>query len=115
MNIQKQDYSVIWDEEGACLTLSGTLRLMTREYRPLVELLEVLLRAPQQPPRLVIDVKDLRMINSSGLNVLSRFVIGLRQRTNTQVVLRGARASAWQGKILANFRSFLPSADVEFE
>lgn len=112
MEIRDKDYSVTWDERSGRLTLTGTLRLMTRDYKAIGDLLDSVQRQSALP-RLLIDVRGLLMINSSGLNTLSRFVLGLRGRPGTEVVFHGSRSIVWQTKTLANMKSFLPTARIE--
>lgn len=54
------------------------------------------------------------MMNSSGLNTLSRFVLGLRARAGVQVTFHGARDIVWHAKTLQNMKHYLPSANIVF-
>ena len=54
------------------------------------------------------------MINSSGLNTLSRFILGLRSRPQIQVTIHGSRHVVWHTKTLTNMKHFLPSAELVF-
>lgn len=112
MNIHSPDHTVTWDEAANRLTFTGTLQLMRKDYRPICDLLDSLLRR-HDLPRLLIDITRLKMLNSSGLNALSRFVLGMRARSGTQVIFHGSRAILWHHKTLANMKSFLPTAEIE--
>lgn len=112
MEIRDKEYAVTYDALSGNLRLSGTLRLMTKDYREIQELLEQILRAT--PPRLDIDLQALEMLNSSGLNTLSRFVLGLRTRPGTKVTIHGSRRVVWHAKTLTNMKHFLPTAELAF-
>lgn len=112
MNTHNPAHTVSWDEATHRLTLTGTLQLMRKDYQPICDLLDSLLRR-QDLPRLIIDMTRLQMLNSSGLNALSRFVLGMRARPATPVIFHGSRAILWHHKALANMKSFLPTAEIE--
>ncbi len=112
MEIRDKEYVVTYDEQTGCLRFSGTLRLMTLDYRPIQELLDQIQRAP--PPRLDLDVQALEMLNSSGLNTLSRFILGMRSKPATKVAIHGSRRVVWHAKTLTNMKHFLPSAELVF-
>jgi hypothetical protein len=112
MRIHDRAYSIEFDPQTGSLTLAGRLTLMTRDYEPMRELLDHVLRLA--PPRLDVDIQRLRLINSSGLNILSRFVLGLRARPAVEVVFHGSSEVVWQAKTLANMKCFLPSARLIF-
>lgn len=112
MEIREKEFTVRFDASEGRLTFTGSLRLMTREYREIQDLLDQVLRAP--PKQLEVDVQALQMINSSGLNTLSRFILGLRQKPEVKVRLHGARNIVWQAKTLGNMKHFLPTAELLF-
>jgi len=110
MKIQDRDHTIDFDPDSGTLTITGTLRAMTKDYAPLRELLDHILQLA--PPRIELDLRELRMINSSGLNTLSRFVLALRGKPAVQVLFRGSLAVLWHARTLANMKHFLPSAQV---
>lgn len=66
------------------------------------------------PARLDINLRALKMMNSSGLNTLSRFILGLRARPGVQVTFHGSSEIVWHAKTLQNMKHFLPSATLVF-
>lgn len=112
MEIHDKEFTVTYDPQVGSLRFTGVLRLMTKDYRDIQELLEQILRAA--PPALDIDVQALDMINSSGLNTLSRFVLGLRSRPQTRVTIHGSKRVVWHAKTLTNMKHFLPTAELVF-
>jgi hypothetical protein len=110
MKIHNKDYTVQFDPSSGDLAITGTLRLMNKDYAEIRELLEQVLRLG--PPRLEFDVQALKMVNSSGLNTLSRFVLSLRGKPEVRVTFHGSKEVVWQARVLANMQHFLPSAQV---
>ena len=59
-----------------------------------------------------LDIRGLRMINSSALNTLSRFVLALRGKPDVHVTFQGSHGITWHGRTLANMKHFLPTSQV---
>jgi hypothetical protein len=110
MNIVHKEHSIGFDPITGTLTITGLLRRMSKDYEEICELLDhILLLAP---PRLIVDIHGLKMINSSGLNTLSRFVLALRGKPGVSVTFHGSTEVVWHAKTLANMKHFLPAAQV---
>lgn len=110
MEIKDKEYSVKFDPSTGRLVVTGTLRLMTKDYKEIQDLLDHIARTP--PPKLDVDLCQLKMVNSSGLNTLSRFVLALRAKPGVHVTFHGSSEVVWQARTLANMKHFLPTAQV---
>lgn len=114
MEIQTEDYSIYYDPVADTVSCQGTLRLSgTQEYAPIVQLLNEL--ADQDPLTITLDLRKLEFLNSSGINVLSKFVLKVRQKNTSQILVRGSKAIPWQGKSLKNLQRLMPSLQLELE
>jgi hypothetical protein len=112
MEIKTEDYRICYDPDTETVICQGSLRLSgTEEYAPIVKLLTNL--ADQEPQRITLDLRELEFLNSSGINVLSKFVIKVRQQGNIQMVLQGSKNIPWQGKSLKNLQRLMPSLQLE--
>lgn len=114
MEIKAENYNVKYDEISHNIVFDGSLRLNgSTEYASISELLDRV--AQQEPEKIVLDLKELSFLNSSGISVLSRFVINVRRRKNIQMVVIGAKKNPWQGKSLKNLQRLMPSLRLELE
>jgi hypothetical protein len=114
MEIKKEDYSIEYEPETATVICQGSLRLSGMdEYAPIVQLLNDAI--DEQPPQLALNLRELDFLNSSGINVLSKFVIKVRQNGKINLVVRGSKNIPWQGKSLKNLQRLMPSLQLEFE
>ena len=114
MEIESQNYRVIYDEASHNIIFDGSLRLNgSAEYASIFELLNNV--AQQEPEKIVLDLKRLKFLNSSGISILSRFVINVRKRKNIQMLVIGAKQNPWQGKSLKNLQRLMPSLQLEME
>ncbi|MEE3718904.1 STAS domain-containing protein [Tumidithrix elongata RA019] len=113
MDIKGEDYHVWYEESDTKVSCQGSLRLAgTEEYAPIVHLLEKVI--DKNPSKITLDLRQLEFLNSSGINVLSKFVIKVRQNGTIQVLVQGSDRIPWQGKSLKNLQRLMPSLELEW-
>lgn len=71
--------------------------------------------AEQKPAHMTLDLRRLETMNSSGINVFSKFVIKIREYKTIRLVIYGNEAFIWQQKVLKNFQKLLPSVSLKWE
>ncbi|MCP2727327.1 slr1659 superfamily regulator [Limnofasciculus baicalensis] len=114
MDIKTKDYSVCYDTTTWTVDWQGSLRLSgSDEYAPIVDLLEQVTES--QPPSITLNLRHLEFLNSSGISMLSKFVIKVRQKKNISVVVQGSQKIPWQGKSLKNLQRLMPTLKLELE
>jgi hypothetical protein len=112
MVIQKEDYFVGYDPTTSTIYCRGVLRLNgMQEYSPIVELLKEVIE--RDPATIVLDLQGLQFLNSSGINMLSRFTIEVRQKQTIQIIVKGSKAIPWQEKSLRNLQRLMPALRLE--
>lgn len=112
--IQGETYSVQYEAESTTVIFQGKLALPgSRDYSPINDLLQQI--AARSPEVITLDLKKLSFLNSSGISMLSKFVLGLRKRQGIQLVVWGSSEMPWQSKSLRNLQKFLPSLQLEIE
>lgn len=104
-------FAVEWDEAAHTVAFKGILRLNgLEEYKPISEFLSTTLNRAA----LTLDLRGLSFLNSSGIAMLSKFVIELRNRKTIELTLLGTRTVSWQTKSLTNLARLMPSLKLEF-
>ncbi|MGV2829628.1 slr1659 superfamily regulator [Myxosarcina sp. GI1(2024)] len=112
--IKAEDYFVQHDPDTSTVKFSGLLSLGgPKEYAPIADLLKNI--ADSEPPEITLDLRELEFLNSSGISMLSKFVLSLRKKKNVQLIILGSNDMPWQGKSLKNLQKFLPSLKLEIE
>lgn len=112
MDIKTDDYSIRHDSEAATVFLRGFLRLDGMEkYQPVMD---VLLAAVEQSAALTIDLRELEFLNSSGISMLSMFVVKVRDKGDVNLTLKGSDKVLWQTKSLKNLQRLMPSLTLVF-
>ncbi len=111
--IEGENYAIALDEANARLSMTGTLRLNgLDEYAPVSELLGRLLSLPAAP---TLDLTCLGFLNSSGIAVLSKFVIEARTRQVAGLTIIGSETIPWQTKSLRNLQRLMPSLTLTWQ
>lgn len=114
MDIKTDDYSVWYEPATATVNFQGLLRLAAiPDYEPIIELLNDI--TEQSPKTITMNLEKLKFLNSSGMSVLSRFVIGVRKKQTIQLVVKGSPSISWQQKSLNNWQRLMPSLTLEWE
>ena len=110
--LKGDDYLVTLDSETITVKFVGELSLSgPQEYSCIKDLLES--TTENEPENITIDLKELSFLNSSGISMLSKFVIGLRKYKKIQLIIQGAEEIPWQKKSLKNLQKFLPGLKLE--
>lgn len=113
MEIKTENYRVRYDETHNII-FDGSLRLNgSEEYASISELLDRVVQ--QEPEKIVLDLQELVFLNSSGISILSKFVINVRKRKNIQMIVIGSKKNPWQSKSLKNLQRLMPSLKLDFE
>lgn len=109
--ISQDSYTATWNTQLNEVTLRGELHLSdTTEYAPIAQLLENGLGAGP----VVVDLRGLNFLNSSGISMLMRLAIKARDSKGA-LLLRGSKKVPWQGKSLFNLRRICSAIQIELE
>jgi hypothetical protein len=112
VEIKTGEYSVGYEAATATICFQGFLRLPgMAEYEPIMNLL---LDAIAHTPTLTLDLQELEFLNSSGISMLSMFIVKARNTGNTQLTMQGSNKILWQTKSLRNLQRLMPSLKLEF-
>ncbi|PPT06549.1 hypothetical protein CKA32_003551 [Geitlerinema sp. FC II] len=114
MEIKTDDYHIWYEPDTNAVYCQGSLRLSgMAEYAPIAELLDEVV--DREPSQIVLDLQGLEFLNSSGISMLSKFVIKVRHKKTIHTIVRGSKAIPWQGKSLKNLQRLMPSLTLEWE
>ncbi|HIK14810.1 MAG TPA: hypothetical protein IGS53_05885 [Leptolyngbyaceae cyanobacterium M33_DOE_097] len=111
MEIKTKDYSVWYEPNEATVFFKGFLRLDGMEaYQPIINLLN---SASDGSDAVTLDLQELEFLNSSGISMLSMFVVALRNKGSVNLILKGSNKVLWQTKSLRNLQRLMPSIVLE--
>ena len=113
MEVLGDDYKVWDDQSNQCIYCQGSLRLAgTEEYTPIIKVLDHAIE--QLPQKITLNLCQLEFLNSSGINVLSKFVINVRQKEKISITVQGSETIPWQGKSIKNLQRLMPALKLEW-
>lgn len=139
IEIAGDDYRISYEPSTHCVAFRGVLRLYgtdgyvslnefrrsqpssrpqksyddKRGYSSIMKLLEAVIQ--QAPDTIVLDLRELQFLNSSGINVLSKFVIMIRHDETIALTLLGNRKLSWQTNVLKNLNALMPDLNLQFD
>lgn len=112
--IKGEDYCIQYDPESVTVCFQGELSLGgPSDYAPIVELLDEV--ANPEPSAITLNLKKLEFLNSSGISMLSKFVIAVRKKKTIQLLVVGSNDVPWQQKSLKNLEKLLPTLKLQLE
>lgn len=112
--INGDDYRVHYNPESVTVSFIGELSLSgPGDYAPIAQLLDDV--ANQEPSTMILDLRKLEFLNSSGISLVSKFAINMRKRKTIQVIVMGSNTIPWQGKSLKNLEKLFPGLKLELE
>jgi len=110
--ITGESYEVRLGDDGSSLIFKGALRLTGMEdYAPILDMLKATLT--NQPETVVLDLRELDFLNSSGITMFSRFVILARDRADVSLQFLASEAIPWQARSLKNLQRLMPSLKID--
>jgi hypothetical protein len=107
------NYRISYDHETGVIRCAGIFRLRGDEYAAIVKLLNQ--AADTNPVVLTLDLRELEFLNSSGISVLSKFIIRLRDNASGMVLVKGSHGFSWQSRSLKNLQRLFPGLRLELE
>ncbi|MEB3219161.1 MAG: hypothetical protein VKN72_23405 [Nostocales cyanobacterium 94392] len=112
MEIKGDNYKVCYDTNSASVNFHGSLRLngMT-EYSPILDMLTGIIDS--NPSRLTLNLMHLEFLNSSGITMLSKFLIGMRNNQTIHLMVLASNGIPWQGKLLKNLQRLVPNLNFK--
>ncbi len=113
MKIDSGDYVLDYDESSDKVQIIGSLRLNgLEEYAPVLDVLRECLTSTTA---MTVDLSKLEFLNSSGIAMLSKFIIEARSKDDLSLTLLGSSKVPWQGKSLKNLQRLYPALKLIIE
>ena len=110
--IRGESFEIWAEEKKNTVFFKGALRLSgVEDYAPVLEMLKEMLTNPLMP--IVLDLRELDFLNSSGINMLSRFVIEARDRSDIALYLFASASIAWHARSLKNLQRLMPDLTIQ--
>jgi hypothetical protein len=110
-NINGESFEVRLGEDNSTVLFKGALRLSgTEDYAPILNLLKATMINSDAP--MVLDLRELDFLNSSGITMFSRFVIEARDHAGINLQVLASEAVPWHARSLKNLQRLMPALSV---
>ena len=114
--VKGEEYTVEYNEGTQSVSFIGTIRLQTaEEYEPILQMLYKAHDAAEPNEMICLDFRQLRFLNSSGINTISRFVIAARKQDKIGLTVLGNRDIYWQQKSLSNLQRLWSKVHIKIQ
>src|SRR5262249_26629122 len=108
-NITGETFEVRLQEDHT-VVFKGALRLTgVEDYAPILELLKGTLNGSGA---VVLDLRELNFLNSSGITMFSRFVIAARDHEGVNLLFLASESIPWQARSLKNLQRLMPAVSI---
>lgn len=110
-NIHGESFEIRLEDDNSTVFFKGALRLSGMDdYAPILEMLKETLISPAAP--IVLDLRELDFLNSSGITMFSRFVIEARDRAGIKLDVLASEAVPWHARSLKNLQRLMPALNI---
>jgi hypothetical protein len=110
-NIRGESFEIRLEETNNTVIFKGALRLSGMDdYAPILDMLKGTLANPPAP--IVFDLRELDFLNSSGITMLSRFVIEARDKAGITLYFFASEAIPWHARSLKNLQRLMPDLTI---
>jgi hypothetical protein len=112
-NLNGESYEIQVNDDNTTVFFKGALRLSGMDdYAPILKMLKETLIHPDVP--IVLDLRELDFLNSSGITMFSRFVIEARDHVGINLKFLASESVPWHARSLKNLQRLMPSLNVCF-
>ncbi len=113
MEVRGEGYIVSYDSGSATISCSGMLDLRGKEgYGEILQLFEKVVE--ENPEGVVLDLRELEFLNSSGITTIGGFIIKLRNKGGSKLQILCANKFTWQFRSMQGLQKLMPGMSLEF-
>jgi hypothetical protein len=117
MEIKSDRYRIHYDLTTMTVVCEGALLLNgTEEYHSILTFLKGIV--DQQPSYMIIDLRGLKYLNSSGINMFAKFVMYINDKQKNSnlfdLTIIGRKEIYWHERVFKNLKRLLPILTIKF-
>lgn len=117
MEINADKYNITYRADEGTVKCDGLLLLKGwYEYEPIFQLLKGA-ALDQQSSNLTLDIRGLEFLNSSGISMMTKFIIHINdvEPVDLHLTVIGNKDIRWQTKLSHNLRRLMPALQTKLE
>lgn len=110
-SLHGESYEIRVEEGTSTIYFKGALRLSgSEDYAHILAMLKETLVNPTEP--IVLDLRELDFLNSSGITMFSRFVIEARDCSGVSLSVLASENVPWHTRSLKNLQRLMPALHI---
>lgn len=114
LEIKGENFNIFYDSNSKVINFTGRVRLRgLQEYTVVFDLFDKVIEIDRD--LITLDLQNLELINSSGIDMLSKFIITTRKKNTVQINIIGSNALTWQTRLLKNMQRLMPKLQYELK
>jgi len=114
LEIKGEHFGIVYNSSSRAVNFTGRVRLRgLQEYTVVFELFDKVLEINKN--LITIDLQNLELLNSSGIDMLSKFIITARKKKTVDIKIIGASSKTWQARLLKNMQRLMPKLEYELK
>jgi len=111
MELLAGDSKLVFDKPSNTVIFEGSMRLANlTEYEKVSIFLQEVVKIAET--NLILDLKKLLFLNSSGITTLSMFILSLKKEKKVRIKVIGTYSISWQEKSLPNFNKLWNEVEI---
>ncbi|MGB7377828.1 MAG: DUF6272 family protein [Rivularia sp. (in: cyanobacteria)] len=114
LEVKGENFNIVYDNNSKAVNFTGRVRLRgLQEYTVVFDLFDKVLERNKNS--ITLDLQNLELINSSGIDMLSKFIITARKKKTVQINIIGSNTNTWQARLLKNLQRLMPKLQYELK
>ena len=114
LEVKGEHFAIIYNNNSKAVNFTGRVRLRgLQEYTVVFELFDKVLEINKN--LITIDLQNLDLLNSSGIDMLSKFIITARKKKTVDIKIIGSSSKTWQARLLKNMQRLMPKLEYEMK
>lgn len=107
--LEINESKIYFDKEKSKIVFSGKMRLESGDYPRLEEFLYSCL---EKTPKLTICIQELVLLSSSGISLLTRFILKMKKQAKNSLKIIYQENIMWQQKVVILFNKLWQEVEL---
>ncbi|MCJ8282433.1 MAG: DUF6272 family protein [Rivularia sp. ALOHA_DT_140] len=114
LEVKGENFNIAYDNTSKAVNFTGRIRLRgLQKYTVVFDLFDKVLE--RNGNSITLDLQNLELINSSGIDMLSKFILTSRKKKTVEVKVIGSDSKTWQTRLLKNLKRLMPKLEYELK
>mgnify|MGYP001795100508 FL=1 len=114
LEIKGEHFNIFYDSNNKTVNFTGKVRMRgLQEYTLVFDLFDKVLE--KHGSSITLNLQNLELLNSSGIDMLSKFILTSRKKKTVEITIIGSSSKTWQARLLKNMQRLMPTLKYELQ